>query len=160
MSDNLRVGISSTPPLNIQLQGAQTQSIRLDNSIQVGARNYDNLTNRPQVNNVTLSGNKTPYDLKLISENTTDGWEINASYVPKRGEICLYTDTQYLKIGDGSVPIIDLPFVRSADVGELEDMLGEHVNNMSRHITEEERFFWSNKLNYRISDETLVFNRD
>lgn len=73
MSDSLRVGISSTPPMSIQLQGAQTQSISLDSSIQVGARNYDNLTNRPQINGITLTGNKTPYDIGLISENTTTG---------------------------------------------------------------------------------------
>lgn len=160
MSDNLNVGISSTPPLNVQLQGAQTQSIRLDNSIQVGARNYDNLTNRPQINGVTLSSNKTPYDLKLISENTWEGWEQNATYVPKRGEICLYTDAQYIKIGDGSVPIVDLPFIQASNVGELEDLFDWHINDTNRHISASERMFWNNKLNYRISDETLIFNRD
>lgn len=160
MSDSLRVGISSTPPMSIQLQGARTQSISLDNSIQVGARNYDNLTNKPQINGTTLSGNQTPYDIGLISENTTAGWSANPTYVPKRGEICLYTDTQYVKIGDGSVPVVDLPFIESSSVGELEDRLDTHVNNAAKHVSAADRTFWDNKLNYRIQNETLILNRN
>lgn len=160
MSDKLKVGLSSTPSMSIQLQGAQTQSISLDNSIQVGARNYDNLTNKPQINGTTLSGNKTPYDIGLISENTTAGWAENPTYVPRRGEICLYTDTQYVKIGDGEVPVVDLPYIESSYVGELEDRLDTHVNNMAKHVSSADRTFWDNKLNYRVQDETLILNRN
>lgn len=160
MSDSLRVGISSTPPMSIQLQSAQTQSISLDNSIQVGARNYENLTNKPQINGVELRGNKTPYDIGLISENTTAGWALNPTYVPRRGEICLYTDTQYVKIGDGEVPVVDLPYIESSYVGELEDRLDTHVNNTAKHVSAADRTFWDNKLNYRIQDETLILNRN
>lgn len=160
MSDNLKVGISSTPPLNIQLQGVQTQSIRLDSSIQVGVKNYENLTNKPRINDVELSGNKTPYDIGIISENTESGWAENPTYVPKRGEICLYTDTQYIKIGDGSVPIVDLPYISSSSVGELEDRLDTHVNDTSKHVSIADRAFWDNKLNYIIQNETLVLNRN
>lgn len=160
MSDNLKVGISSTPPLNIQLQGVQTQSIRLDSSIQVGVKNYENLTNKPRINDVELSGNKTPYDIGIISENTESGWAENPTYVPKRGEICLYTDTHYIKIGDGSVPIVDLPYIQSSSVGELEDRLDAHVNDTAKHVSIADREFWDNKLNYIIQNETLVLNRN
>ena len=50
---NLRNAISGTPK----------------NVINVGAKNYDALTNKPSINSVTLKGNKTTSDLGLASES-------------------------------------------------------------------------------------------
>ena len=157
---NLKVNINASPPMNIKLQAQPTQSITLTSgAVQPGTKNYENLTNKPQINGVTLDGDQTSADLHIVSENTEAGWDEMPDYVPKHGEICLYTDTNQIKIGDGTVPIIDLPYVNGGNAEELARNLSAHINNSSVHVDEDEREFWNNKLNYTISGETLVFNR-
>lgn len=95
----------------------------------------------------------------IVSLNTSSGWANKTSYVPKLGEFCLYTDTQTLKIGDGQVAIVDLPFVKDKDVPQLMEALNSHVNDKNVHITNAERSFWNDKLNCTVSNEELVFTR-
>lgn len=109
-----------------------------------------------------------------MSENTIAGWGDNPTYVPARGEIVLYTDAESIvdgegnrhfypdiKIGDGSVPVVDLPFVTDAARIAIGDMLTSHVQDEVRHITQQEREFWNAKLNYDVLDnDTLELNRN
>ena len=125
-----------------------------------GTRNYNNLINKPQINGVTLIGNTTLADLNIVSENTAEGWGSNPAYIPKYGEICLYSDTGKIKIGDGSVPIVDLPYVGSQDNQAIMNALTKHVENKVIHVTAEEKAFWNAKLNYDVSGETLTFTRN
>lgn len=48
----------------------------------------------------------------IVSSNTSNGWANKQGYIPKKGEFCLYVDSNTLKIGDGSTPIADLPFIK------------------------------------------------
>lgn len=134
----------------------------------ISETNYEHLSNKPTINGVIVSGNLTLQDLKIVSENTTSGWNATPDYIPKAGEICMYTDyavidgiTYYgIKIGDGSAYLIDLPFV-GEDVRNLVlGKLAEHEQDSVAHITSEERAFWNNKLNYEVSGEELTLNRN
>ena len=58
MSDNIRVNITSDSPVGVNL-GEQY--------------NYDKLTNKPSINGVTLTGNKTTQDLGIM---TGERWEL------------------------------------------------------------------------------------
>lgn len=96
----------------------------------------------------------------IVSFNTSNGWANQVTYVPKRGEVCLYTDTQTIKIGDGQVPIADLPFLKDAEVQQLASTLNSHINDTTVHVSSNEKSSWNAKLNYEISGEVLVFNRN
>lgn len=157
---DLKVNITSNPPLNIKLQSPQIQTITMTGNVQPGTRNYDNLENRPQINDVTLTGNMSLSDLNISSENTTAGWEAMPSYTPKAGEVCLYSDTHRIKIGDGQAAIGDLPYVRGENEAENGSVLYAHVNNDMIHVSAEDRVFWDSKLNYSLVDERLIFNRN
>lgn len=108
------------------------------------------------------------FDTRIMSKrDTTANWNSNRTFVPLKGEIIIYTDRETdsegnlipgIKIGDGVVPAVDLPFV---DVVLREKIL-EHIANQEVHITQQEREFWNNKINldYNQNLETLIFNRE
>ena len=52
-----------------------------------------------------------------------------------------------IKIGDGKAFLIDIPFLNSAQ--DSNNQFIEHINDMSRHITEAERQFWNNKYRFK-----------
>ena len=93
--------------------------------------------------------------------NTTEYWRLHPHFIPLDGEIVVYTDYSVvdgktipgIKIGDGKTYIVDLPFL-------VEGSLTTHINNASIHVSEEDRNFWNNKLNYYMEGETLVFTRN
>lgn len=138
-----------------------------------GVIDYNGAIHKPSINGVELIGDKNLADLHIVSENTTAGWNSNPQYLPKQGEICIYTDYTIvqddmgqtiaypdIKVGDGNSYLIDLPFVSAGTRYVLLHALSEHENNHIIHITQEEREFWNAKLNYEESGETLVFTRN
>lgn len=139
----------------------------------IGVSDYNALTNKPSINGVTLSGNMSTQDLQIVSENTTAGWNSNPQYLPKKGEICIYTDYMTIqddmgndvtypgiKIGDGNSYLIDMPFVGDETRYLLLRRLQGHENNTDIHIQSGEREFWNNKLNYDINNEELILTRN
>ena len=135
-------------------------------------KDYNQLLNKPQINGVPLTGNMSTGDLGVVSENTTEGWNSNPGYIPKRGEIVIYTDHIIrqddlgndifypgIKIGDGNSYLIDLPFIDDASRYEGLQTLKEHTNDRVAHVTQEDRDFWSNKLNFNLDGEELVLTR-
>lgn len=151
--NNFSIQLSSTIPLKIS-------SIQKSDAPITRASDYNQLNNKPAINNVALIGNKSSAELGIVSENTLEGWEDQWNYVPKLGEICLYTDLGKIKIGDGSVPIIDLPFFIDIDYAYFKDQITNHIEDTSRHVTDEERTFWNQKLNYDISGEALILTQN
>lgn len=133
-------GIPMTASLNAQLN-----SVGILGDVQAG---------------VTRSSVSVKYD-------TTEHWNEQSGYVPKRADIIVYSDgdkierdgeildVPRIKIGDGMAYLIDLPFV---DQGFSERLLS-HIENTQVHITQEEREFWNNKLNFNIDGENLTLNR-
>lgn len=116
------------------------------------------------------SFDKRKLDALGIQYNTTAYWDSRIGYVPKAGEIIIYSDyksvteggvTKYLpgiKIGSGNAYVQDLVFATSSDT----EMLLDHINNSIRHITAEERASWNNKLGLdtaEVINETLLLTR-
>lgn len=127
---------------------------------------YEALKNKPKIDGVELIGNLSLMDFKYMSEDTAAGWNSKPTYVPKKGEIVIYTDGDgnrnfpEIKIGDGSAYVADLPFVGSGLFYLVNSRLDDHINDDVRHITQAERTFWNNKLNCSISGDELVINHN
>ena len=61
-----------------------------------------------------------------------------------------------IKIGDGCAYLIDNPFITSS----VEQLLQSHIADTFKHITEQERDVWNNKVRCYISsedNENIVF---
>lgn len=120
-----------------------------------------------------------------LKRDTKANWNTAAGFIPLRGEVIIYEDfAQYeveeygetvvrnipnIKIGDGTTPVQDLPFVDK----DLRDRLMEHINNQDIHVTLGDKARWDNKVNiddskeytedsveYRLLNDTLIFTRD
>lgn len=167
-------GTLSTPSLSGSVRNAGV-SASLNVPHTILETDYNRLVNKPTINGVEISGDKNSQDYNIVSENTTSGWNENPMYLPKRGEICVYTDyvTQEddmgntivypgFKIGDGNSYLIDMPFVGAEIRYEILRQLQAHTSNTAIHITQSEREFWNNKLNYEYdeSEEILILNRN
>lgn len=104
--------------------------------------------------------------------NTTTYWNSQRGYIPKAGEIIIYSDYQTIddcgkiinvpgiKIGSGNAYVQDLAFLDSYDAQTMIN----HIADLSIHITGAERKFWNNKLNvddnHEVVGEELIFNRN
>jgi hypothetical protein len=157
--DKFNIVLQGAQSHKIEFQGAQSHKIELSTSY-TGTTDYEKLKNKPSINGVVLIGDKTSVDLNIVSENTESGWAGTPMYVPKNGEICLYTDTGKIKIGDGSVCLVDLPFIGEAAVDEVKELLRKHIEDQNIHVTQDEKNFWNAKLNYDVNGEILTFNRN
>lgn len=115
------------------------------------------------------SGGGGPNTAK-IEVRTTAEWNTMIQYIPPANRIIVYADKSVIdgtpipgiKIADGLSYVVDLPFVSDDIAAEFVRLLGEHVTDRIAHVTEEERNFWNNKINYALdeSQETLIINRD
>lgn len=92
---------------------------------------------------------------------TTATWNSQPSLISQMGFIYIYSDYRQnekgenipsMKVGDGNAYLIDMPF--------SDEVLYKHVDDNVRHITQEEREFWNNKVRCYasdIQDDVLVF---
>lgn len=66
MINEFNINLIDEDVLNVELQDEQALEIQLQNDIiEVEARDYDRLANKPQINYVELKGNKTLDDLDI-----------------------------------------------------------------------------------------------
>ena len=157
---NINIDLNNTQKFNLRLSSAQPLNVNMaSGQVMPGTRNYELLTNKPCINGVELSGDQSNINLGIVSENTNDGWASNPTYVPKKGELVIYTDTANIKIGDGSAYLVDIPFVGSEETEAIIEELREHMADDISHVTQADRDFWNAKLNYSLSDENLVLTR-
>lgn len=95
--------------------------------------------------------------------NTSEYWNSRPQLVAKKGYLYVYSDHKQIdnediagiKVGDGTSYLIDMPFI--------DKPLDEHVSNIIRHITSEEREFWNNKVRCFIdpeNEQNLIFTTD
>ena len=157
----LDISMESTSALNMSMNNGERFGLETAYPI-TGVSDYNRLLNLPIINGVTLAGNMVSADLRLVSENTEAGWDENPLYTPALGEICIYTNGDTItniKIGDGKVPIVDLPYITEFFAKEIVVMY-QHMENDSIHVSEQDRARWDAKLNYDISDENLILNRN
>ena len=92
---------------------------------------------------------------------TTETWNSQPSLRAKEGYIYIYADYRQnsegqnipsMKIGDGQAYLIDMPFT--------DQLLYDHLRDEIRHITQDERKFWNNKVRCYIdegNDGHLIF---
>lgn len=172
VASELNISSKHRTSLNFTVDGGNKMTLQSATPVS-GSSDYNRLKNLPRLNGEQISGNKTSIDYHIVSENTTDGWGKNPTYVPKPGEIIIYTDYgnyvdktgetvvyPSIKIGDGKVPVIDLPFVTDGIKNEIMNVLDDHINNTSIHVSEEDRMRWDAKLNYVTFGETLILTQD
>lgn len=131
-------------------------------------KDYNLLSNKPSINGVELIGDKSVSDLSILSEGPCDFWAEQTEYVPKAGELVIYTDyatkeidgqtvnIPAIKVGDGMAYVTDLPFVGE----ETRDLLADHIANTIVHITQAERDAWNEKVRCYENGETLVFTTE
>lgn len=108
-----------------------------------------------------------------IRYNTTRYWDSQIGYIPKAGEIIVYSDYKQIedggvmkdipgfKVGTGNAYVQDLVFSgEGSDAAIIED----HIANTNIHITAAERIFWGAKLNvddaHEVENEALIFIRN
>lgn len=103
-------------------------------------------------------------DSKNIQHDTTAGWNSHADLIAEEGVIYIYNDYKVrdgtnvagIKIGDGKAYLIDMPFI--------DEFMYEHIQDVDRHVSDEDRNRWNNKLNVdddqEVEDESLIFNRN
>ena len=72
--------------------------------------------------------------------DTTANWNARSTFIPKAGEIIIYTDIHKVKVGDGTSTISTLPFIDDKDLSnyvtesELSSTIGETVTSISKTI--------------------------
>lgn len=163
------------PELNVSFGGA-TLSPSFNNPVArsvVYSDDYDLLSNKPQINSITLEGNLTGHDLGLgvVYYDTTANWNAQISLVSERTAIYIYSDyaTIYdemdnptyvagVKVGDGTTYLVDLPFITD----EMTALLLQHIGNDAVHLTTAEREFWNNKISCYLdieNAENLVLSK-
>ena len=122
MNEKIDISLKGASRLNLSMAKQDALSVAVQPG-QGGSRDYNRLINRPQINGITLTGDQTFADLGLISENTAAGWRGMPQYVPRHGEICLYSDTGQMKVGDSTTPVADLPFINETDIQTIREEL-------------------------------------
>ena len=126
-----------------------------------GARQVGSLGVATSLENGLMSAlDKAKLDGINIEWKTAAEWGADTSYVPQKNAILIYTDSNNIKIGDGLAYAVDLPFVTDAVRSEILAALSLHALNTEVHITDTERTFWNNKLNYELDGEMLTLNRN
>ena len=102
-----------------------------------------------------------------ITIDTDEHWSERTTYIPKKGEIVIYSDRRVIsgvaypgiKIGDGLAYVVDLPFVMDDSVELILDLLYDHLNDMQMHVYQDERELWNNKVSCRLDGENLILER-
>lgn len=96
--------------------------------------------------------------------NTTHNWNSDLDYIPPRGKIVVYSDARIretgstpmpgIKIGDGTTPLVDLPFSDDYAITELR----KHEANQEVHVAEADRKRWDERIraDVDLANETLI----
>ena len=95
---------------------------------------------------------------------TTETWNSQPQLISNKGYIYIYADYRQneqgqnvpaMKVGDGNAYLIDMPFT--------DELLYEHLADNVRHVTQQEREFWNNKVRCFMSDtqdDVLIFTTE
>lgn len=138
-----------------------------------GARNIGTLgLVTSSTNGLMAAVDKIKLDGINIQCKTSAEWMQDISYIPKFGEIIIYSDHDSyelngetipvpdIKIGDGQAYCVDLPFIHAGERERILAQINNHINNTDIHVTAAEKQFWNNKLNCNISGELLTLDRN
>ena len=148
-----------------KLNGTSALSGNIDSDVNNRLlKDYNILINKPQINGVTLQGNKISEELGIprLYYDTTANFNSDPSRITEEKAIYVYCDYQKdeddndipgIKIGDGKGYLIDAPFI--------DTLYAEHIMDRIIHITQEERMFWNDKvrcyIDFNDDIENLIF---
>lgn len=128
--------------------------------------NYEDLTNKPSINSIVLSGALTARDIGLgnVYYDTTANWALQGGLIAEEAAIYIYSDYSWrtigaenrvplagIKIGDGTSYLIDLPFITD----QATSLILSHISNTSLHVTAAEKEFWNNKVSSYLDGSDL-----
>ena len=153
--------------LSLNLQSEEELNLGLHEG--GSSNNYNDLINKPQIEGITLQGNKTLLELGLNSYlvdfgkvyyHTKAEWASMTELVSEEGAIYIYLDEYEdgnelipaIKIGDGLAYVIDLPFI--------DKMYSQHILNNQIHITAQDREKWDNKVTCYANGERVIFTKE
>lgn len=119
---------------------------------------FDNVSGVLTVRFGTIGGGGGDIECRSTAE-----WDLDPTKISDFGTVYIYTDYQNIdnqnvpgmKVGDGSTPIVDLPFTTKK--------YDQHVADTSIHVTDEEKLFWNDKMRCYMSTsnpENLIFTTD
>ncbi len=166
------IDVQEEEAVDLDIQDDSSVDVACDEAVVVrGSDDYNDLENKPSINDVTLQGNTTLQQLGLrgIYYDTKAGWDSKPTMIAEEGAIYIYKDyatinvdgetkpVPALKIGDGTSYLIDMPIAN----GDIADLLLEHINNTVIHVTSEDKTFWNNKSSAYSdpsANETLVLS--
>lgn len=121
-----------------------------------------------------ISGLSDALENLKIRHGTTEHWQSDITFIPKKGQIIIYEDYSQIekegeminvpafKIGDGLAFLVDLPFVND----DLRMELINHINDINMHVSLNDRLSWNNKVTCyteeqpELDGETLIFSKD
>lgn len=134
----------------------------------ISANDYDALDNKPQINGVTLTGDKSFEELfpnilddySKIYYATTEQWAAEPGLITEENAIYVYRDRYVIdgynipgfKIGDGQAYLIDAPFADEY----IQTQIDEHIEDTVSHVTQEERNYWNAKSRIIQDGEMLI----
>lgn len=58
-----------------------------------------------------MATEKTLKARQIQKNDTKANWDKATNFIPKLGELILYTDENRIKIGDGSTTVVNLPYL-------------------------------------------------
>lgn len=114
----------------------------------------------------------------IQKHDTSENWSNATSFIPKQGEIIIYDiddvyDYERFKIGDGVTNVNSLPFVDDnvktllntlvGDVPVSEQIsiaVGDHIEDVDMHITEEERALWNSTTDKKEKDLIVTYQEN
>lgn len=142
----MKVQTTSETPINAQFDSNISADIQLSSSIPFEA----------QFGSIYVVAG----DCRVLYA-TTETWNSQPQLISAKGFIYIYSDYRQneqginipaMKVGDGNAYLIDMPFT--------DELLYDHLADNVRHITQQEREFWNNKVRCytsEIQDDVLIF---
>jgi hypothetical protein len=149
----------NTSPVSIKVQG--------NSNTPINAQFDSNVSADIQLNSTTIPFEAQFGTIYMVDGDcrvlyaTTETWNSQPQLVSAKGFVYIYADYRQndqgqniaaMKVGDGNAYLIDMPFI--------DELLYDHIADNVRHITQQEREFWNNKVRCYIdptNDNNLIF---
>lgn len=124
-----------------------------------------------RLSRAAFSGSYNDLTDKPVHIDTTAGWNSQKTLIGEKSHIYIYSDYRTyekdgetinipnIKIGDGNAYLIDNPFVTKS----TEILIESHIADNVKHVTDEERNFWNNKVRCYIdgtNSKNLIFTTE
>lgn len=119
MSNEINMNINTNDTINFDIQRSSS----------TGTTNYEQLTNKPKINNVELVGNKTTSDLGIVIPEiptNVSAFTNDAGYLTQHQDISGKLDTSKVKSTYSTTTgdVYDVSYINTM-IGDIETLLSE-----------------------------------